>query len=283
MELLPEEQWRGPSNKLPSGAAAAGDASTAAEAEEVAEEAPEGAHIAQASAMVAARWRPVAAACCLLSMLLLVLVLVLVLSLVLVLPSRMPTASCPPHQQVDPGEHYGEDASAAGGGSTKRPTGAGAQPWLSLAAQLVNVAGGLAGFVFGPMASCCACCAACLGAGKVVGIIRRNWRTRGYCGSLQVPYRCCLSAACHRGVFRLPAGRPDRPQCNPPAPRAALCATSPVQPPKSGPSGSANHTHSLLFCPVERRFPYIRIQTRQVLLPSLLRPARFLALKLPLF
>ncbi|EFN55177.1 hypothetical protein CHLNCDRAFT_35599 [Chlorella variabilis] len=118
VELLPEEQWRGPSNKLPSGAAAAGDASTAAEAEEVAEEAPEGAHIAQASAMVAARWRPVAAACC-----------------------------------------------------------------------------------------------------KVVGIIRRNWRTRGYCGSLQ--------------------------------------------PPKSGPSGSANHTHSLLFCPVERRFPYIRIQTRQ--------------------
>ena len=28
--------------------------------------------------------------------------------------------------------------------------------------------------------------------------------------------------------------------------------------------GSANHTHSVLFCPVERRFPYIRIQTRQV-------------------
>ena len=79
---------------------------------------------------------------------------------------------------MDPGEHYGEDAAAAGSG--KRPTG------------------------------------------KVVGVIRRNWRTRGYCGSLQ--------------------------------------------PPKAGQSsgGGANQTHSVLFCPVERRFPFIRIQTRQV-------------------
>ena len=32
----------------------------------------------------------------------------------------------------------------------------------------------------------------------------------------------------------------------------------------SAAGGSANHTHNVLFCPVERRFPYIRIQTRQV-------------------
>ena len=58
--------------------------------------------------------------------------------------------------------------------------------------------------------------------GQVVGIIRRNWRTRGYSGSLQ----------------------PDRLG----------------RPAKQGPS-------NVLFCPVERRFPFIRIQTRQV--PSL--------------
>ena len=58
--------------------------------------------------------------------------------------------------------------------------------------------------------------------GRVVGIIRRNWRTRGYSGSLQ----------------------PDRLG----------------RPAKQGPS-------NVLFCPVERRFPFIRIQTRQV--PSL--------------
>lgn len=49
VELLPEEQWRGPSNKLPAGATAGGDAGTAeADAGEEGEEAPEGAHIAQA-------------------------------------------------------------------------------------------------------------------------------------------------------------------------------------------------------------------------------------------
>ena len=57
--------------------------------------------------------------------------------------------------------------------------------------------------------------------GRVVGVIRRNWRTRGYSGSLQ-PDRL---------------GRPT----------------------KQGAS-------SVLFCPVERRYPFIRIQTRQVLL-----------------
>ena len=55
--------------------------------------------------------------------------------------------------------------------------------------------------------------------GRVVGIIRRNWRTRGYSGSLQ----------------------PDRLG----------------RPAKQGPS-------NVLFCPVERRYPFIRIQTRQV-------------------
>ena len=57
--------------------------------------------------------------------------------------------------------------------------------------------------------------------GRVVGIIRRNWRTRGYSGSLQ----------------------PDRLG----------------RPAKQGPS-------NVLFCPVERRYPFIRIQTRQVCL-----------------
>ena len=54
--------------------------------------------------------------------------------------------------------------------------------------------------------------------GKVVGIIRRNWRTHGYCGSLQ--------------------------------------------PPRDGRGGT--QTQSVLFCPVERRYPMIRLQTRQV-------------------
>ena len=62
--------------------------------------------------------------------------------------------------------------------------------------------------------------------GQVVGIIRRNWRTRGYSGSLQ----------------------PDRLG----------------RPAKQGPS-------NVLFCPVERRFPFIRIQTRQA--PSLAHTA----------
>ena len=56
--------------------------------------------------------------------------------------------------------------------------------------------------------------------GRVVGIIRRNWRTRGYSGSLQ----------------------PDRLG----------------RPAKQGPS-------NVLFCPVERRYPFVRIQTRQVI------------------
>ncbi|KAK9823835.1 hypothetical protein WJX72_005833 [[Myrmecia] bisecta] len=53
--------------------------------------------------------------------------------------------------------------------------------------------------------------------GKVVGIIRRNWRTRGYCGSLQPQQR----------------------------------------------ASARGSTASVLFCPVERRFPMIRLQTRQ--------------------
>ncbi len=55
--------------------------------------------------------------------------------------------------------------------------------------------------------------------GRVVGIIRRNWRTRGYSGSLQ-PDKL---------------GRPAK-------------------------QGASN----VLFCPVERRYPFVRIQTRQV-------------------
>lgn len=55
---------------------------------------------------------------------------------------------------------------------------------------------------------------------RVIGIIKRNWRTRGYCGSLQ--------------------------------------------PPKEGaPQFSNDRTTSVLFIPVERKFPFIRIQTRQ--------------------
>lgn len=56
----------------------------------------------------------------------------------------------------------------------------------------------------------------CKPTGRVVGIIRRNWRTRGYAGSL----------------------KPDQKGSQ----RSAAC----------------------LFVPVERRFPMIRIQTRQV-------------------
>ena len=53
--------------------------------------------------------------------------------------------------------------------------------------------------------------------GKVVGIIKRNWRTRGYCGSLQ---------------------------------------------PQEERGGRG--AQGVLFCPVERRYPKIRLQTRQV-------------------
>lgn len=55
---------------------------------------------------------------------------------------------------------------------------------------------------------------------RVVGIIKRNWRTRGYCGS--------------------------------------------IQPPKPGAPAFVNdRPTSVLFVPVERRFPFVRIQTRQ--------------------
>lgn len=95
-------------------------------------------------------------------------------------------------RQIAPGEHYGEDAAAAGSAAgERRPTG------------------------------------------KVAGIIRRNWRTRGYAGSLQPPGE----------------GRALR-------------------------RGSTN----MLFCPVERRFPFIRIQTRQARRPPDLKqtqPAAF--------
>ena len=54
--------------------------------------------------------------------------------------------------------------------------------------------------------------------GHVVGIIRRKWRTRGYCGSLK----------------------------------------------EDGPAKAGRHRTHRLFCPVERRFPLIRLVTRQV-------------------
>lgn len=123
--------------------------------------------------------------------------------------------------QVDPGEHYGEDGAAAGGGD-KRPTG-----WQSLC----RIAAGRLALQPAPCRRCAAAacrlpaesCCSCLqhmhstwrgadvarhvcvppAAGKVVGIIKRNWRTRGYCGSLQV------RAA---GAARRPGG-PLRPLC----------------------------------------------------------------------
>jgi exosome complex exonuclease DIS3/RRP44 len=55
--------------------------------------------------------------------------------------------------------------------------------------------------------------------GMVVGIIRRNWRARGYCGSLL--------------------------------------------PPKEGMTYKDSHTMSVLVCPVEKKYPMVRIQTRQ--------------------
>lgn len=64
--------------------------------------------------------------------------------------------------------------------------------------------------------------------GKVVGILKRNWRTRGYCGSLHVP-----------------KGTGDG------------TASSYFS------SSSSGATRSVLVCPVERRYPFIRIQTRQ--------------------
>lgn len=55
--------------------------------------------------------------------------------------------------------------------------------------------------------------------GQVVGIIKRNWRTRGYCGSLK--------------------------------------------PPSTGAVSGGGHSSSVLFLPIERRYPMIRLQTRQ--------------------
>ena len=89
--------------------------------------------------------------------------------------------------QVDPGEHYGQDAAAAGSGG-KRPTGA-LLPWRRPAdascpvtarwchhnSRLSSADHALHG-----------CCLSVNAAGKVIGVIKRNWRTRGYCGSLQV-------------------------------------------------------------------------------------------------
>ena len=62
--------------------------------------------------------------------------------------------------------------------------------------------------------------------GRVVGIIRRNWRTRGYCGSL-----------------------------------------------KPGQRGGARSA-AVLFVPVERQLPMIRIHTRQVSIRAPLLDAR---------
>jgi hypothetical protein len=100
--------------------------------------------------------------------------------------------------QVDPGEHYGQDAAAAGSGG-KRPTGA-LLPWRRPADAAYPSLPSLAPCQ--PWRCCCSSCcinnrasadlalhACCLpvdGAGKVIGVIKRNWRTRGYCGSLQV-------------------------------------------------------------------------------------------------
>ncbi|KAG1657968.1 hypothetical protein FOA52_004739, partial [Chlamydomonas sp. UWO 241] len=53
--------------------------------------------------------------------------------------------------------------------------------------------------------------------GRVVGVIRRNWRTRGYCGSLK------------------PTDQP----------------------------GHVGNTSAVLFVPIERRYPMVRITTRQ--------------------
>ena len=56
--------------------------------------------------------------------------------------------------------------------------------------------------------------------GKVIGVIKRNWRSRGYCGS--------------------------------------------IQPPKTGAPAFVNdRSTAVLFVPVERRLPFIRIHTRQ--------------------
>lgn len=54
VELLPEEQWRGPSTKLPT--AAAGEEAEGGEADAPAEGAADGAHIAQVSWGVAQGW-----------------------------------------------------------------------------------------------------------------------------------------------------------------------------------------------------------------------------------
>lgn len=56
--------------------------------------------------------------------------------------------------------------------------------------------------------------------GVVVGIIRRNWRSRGYCGSL-------------------------------------------LPPKEDGPPYKDSQTMSVLVCPVEKKYPMVRIQTRQ--------------------
>ena len=192
VELLPEDQWRGPSNKLPSSQAAAEGGEEDADA--AAEAAPEGAHIAQASRCncrgslpVCPRLqalhdteqgaRPAA------------------VPLQLASPplELMPGAAPRLRSQVDPGEHYGEDAAAAGAGSGKRPTGA-ACGGEGSAGEIAGCSGADQGLAAAALrfracrpepAAAAAGIMACP-AGNVVGIIKRNWRTRGYCGSLQV-------------------------------------------------------------------------------------------------
>eukprot|EP00887_Chlorella_sp_A99_P004969 scaffold4.g4969.t1 len=137
VELLPQEQWRAPSRRLPSAGGTGGGAGEGGEeAEEGTEDA--GAHIAA---------------------------------------------------QVDPGEHFDEEVPAA------------AESGPSSAAVAAAASGDARP------------------TGRVVGIIRRNWRSRGYAGSLK-------------------------------------------------PQAAGGGTTYALFCPVERRFPYIRIQTRQACGPG---------------
>lgn len=63
----------------------------------------------------------------------------------------------------------------------------------------------------------------------------------------------------------------SQPKCEQPSSAESASWRLPLLPPQplKSTGGSANHTHSVLFCPVERRFPYIRIQTRQVRPPAL--------------
>ncbi len=196
MELLPEEQWRGPSTKLPTAAAGEAAAGEGGEGDAADDGAADGAHIAQVRRIERSEvgglerrsWRSIRLIAALYS-------LNVTSTQRACLPAFCPGRSCGAlWRGCGSGRRRQQAAHRCG------PDG-GAGAWLCLSpctcrlhcreCSLLRVAAAPAHVRLKqpaclPIDSSMLHPSCSLAAGKVVGIIKRNWRTRGYCGSLQV-------------------------------------------------------------------------------------------------